>query len=319
MAARRTIVCVGRLYADLVMAGLPRLPRLGREEYAESMVVTPGGGAYITAAYLAGLDRPARLVAALGRDPISAALIPQIEKAGLSLDLIERFDTGPQLTVAFALDNDRAFATHRAGPAVPRSLNAAITADDVAHLHIAELATLRECPWLLDRAEERGIRVSLDIAWDSEALSDSASLDLIARTQLILPNTQEAAALTGLPESDSERLLATLTALGPAVCLKRGSEGAVFSDGTNIWQAAGVPVPVLDATGAGDAFAAGFLNSWLDNAAPAICLAHGIAAGTFAVGRLGGAAEVPSRIFLDRIAQSIVVTQKLRDTARAGH
>ena len=61
MARGRTIVCVGRLYADLVMTGLPRLPRLGREEYAEDMLVTPGGGAFITAAYLAGLGRQVHL------------------------------------------------------------------------------------------------------------------------------------------------------------------------------------------------------------------------------------------------------------------
>ncbi len=318
MASPRAIVRVGRLYADLVMTGLPRLPRLGREEYADGMLVTPGGGAFITAAYLAGLGRPVRLATCLGTDPISAGLIPQIATAGLSLDLIERFDGGPQLTVALALDGDRAFATHRAGPPAPKTIEAALAAPDVAHLHIAELATLRDAPWLLDLAEGRGINVSLDIAWDSEALADPASLDLLARVQLVLPNTQEAAALTGLPEDEVERLLATLTALGPAICLKRGSDGAAFSDGRATWHAAALPVPVIDATGAGDAFAAGFLDSWLDGADPATCLARATAAGTFAVGRVGGATEVPSRAALTHVAASVAVTRPVRDAARAG-
>jgi sugar/nucleoside kinase (ribokinase family) len=318
MAKPRAIVCVGRLYADLIMTGLPRLPRLGREEYADGMLVTPGGGAFITAAYLAAFGRPVRLAACLGNDPISAGLAPQIEKTGLSLDLIERFDDGPQLTVALALDGDRAFATHRAGPAAPKTVEAALAAADVVHLHIAELATLREAPWLLDLAEARGLGVSLDIAWDSEALADPASLDLLARTQLVLPNTQEAAALTGLPENDVERLLATLTALGPSVCLKRGNDGAAFSDGRAIWHAAALPVPVVDATGAGDAFAAGFLDSWLDGVDPAAGLARAIAAGTFAVGRVGGATELPSRAALDHVATSVAITRPVRATARAG-
>lgn len=60
------MLSAGRLYCDLVFRGLPAMPRLGEERFAEDVAIVPGGGGFITAAHLAGLGRPAALLSRLG-------------------------------------------------------------------------------------------------------------------------------------------------------------------------------------------------------------------------------------------------------------
>ncbi|MEM7568109.1 MAG: hypothetical protein AAF321_12840, partial [Pseudomonadota bacterium] len=57
------VLCAGRLYCDLVFAGAPRLPTLGEEVFCEGLTLDAGGGAFITAAWLAALGRRATLFA----------------------------------------------------------------------------------------------------------------------------------------------------------------------------------------------------------------------------------------------------------------
>lgn len=69
---------------------------------------------------------------------------------------------------------------------------------------------------------------------------------------------------------------------------KLGSEGARWSGPTGVVESPGIDVEaVVDTTGAGDAFAAGFLTVWLDERDPARALEVGNACGALAVGEEG--------------------------------
>jgi sugar/nucleoside kinase (ribokinase family) len=307
MNPKGEVLCVGRLYVDVVMTGLRSLPALGREQYAREVTIVPGGGAFITAAHLRALGAPARLAAALGDDPVSASVEAHIRAAGLDLALIERFAGGPQITVALAVDQDRAFTTRRIGPSAPASLRGHLGAGGVRHVHVGELATLVDHPWLPEAARRVGATLSIDIAWDDEIFRDSQALDLATSADLVFPNADEAAALTGIAAARKRDLLAAFTSRGAAVALKCGSEGALFSDGDTALEAAALPGPVLDATGAGDAFDAGFLESWIAGRPPAICLARAIACGAHATRRIGGAADLPTPDQIEEMSRSVQV------------
>jgi len=297
-----TIICAGRCYTDLVFTGLDRLPEAGREHYGKAITLAPGGGAFITAAHLAGLGQRVVLATALGDDAVSRAMRAQIERAGAEL-LAETFQDGPQLTVSLAIGEDRAMVTHRAGPAVPATLRARLRA--ATHLHLAELATLLEAPWLLPAARDAGCTVSLDVAWDDAALADPRARALAGAVDLLLPNEAEAEALGG--SADTVAQLDVLAANGAVVAIKRGAQGAACRAGGQTWWADALPASVVDATGAGDAFAAGFLDAWLAAGDPAAALARGIAAGTLAVAQPGGATRVPDRPSLLRLAAQVTV------------
>jgi sugar/nucleoside kinase (ribokinase family) len=295
VGGKSEIVCVGRVYADIILAGLDDLPTLGREVYAKDVAVTPGGGAAISAAFLANLGRTVELACALGSDPISSATVQQLRAIGADLNLLERFQGGPQITVALPLNGDRALITNRAGPAVPDGLSAHLRKGNVRHLHIAELATLLEAQWLLSLSRECGITVSLDVAWDQAAFRDPHALEISKSVDILFPNVDEAAALAGVCDSTVEVLLRELAAGGACVALKRGGEGASLFDGHRTIHSNAPDVQVVDTTGAGDAFAAGFIDAWLDDRSPEECLARACACGAFAVKNFGGTLVLPTR------------------------
>jgi sugar/nucleoside kinase (ribokinase family) len=81
---------------------------------------------------------------------------------------------------------------------------------------------------------------------------------LLPDVDILLGNETEALELTG--ETDLEGALAVLTRSVPVVALTRGAKGAIASDGRETVSVAAEPVDhVVDTTGAGDLFAAGFL------------------------------------------------------------
>ncbi|WP_309086484.1 sugar kinase [Chelativorans sp.] len=282
------VLSLGRIYCDLVFTGVPGMPRLGREIFAENMTVALGGGAYITAAHSAALGRPTALLARYGTDALSRAMEPELALHGIDLRFLDRHpQAGPQVTVAIVGGEERAFLSRRAGSAAPATLDAALAWSQSRHLHIAEYATLVEIPDLVDRAKGRGLTVSLDPSWDETLIREPHYLDRCAGIDVFLPNMEEARVLTG-KESPSEALQA-LASRFPIVVLKLGAEGGMLSMDGQVVSLAARKVPVVDTTGAGDALNAGFINAWLGGAEPEACLAAGIDAGAAAVQAAGGA------------------------------
>jgi len=302
------VLSTGRLYCDLVFRGLDAMPRLGEERFAEDVAVVPGGGGFITAAHFVGLGCSAALLARLGEDPFSQSLLPALEGSGIDLTFLERAaDAGPQLTVAMVQDGERAFLSRRAGPARPATLPAALGDVRACHLHIAEFATLAEIPHLVTDARHHGLTVSLDPSWDDALIR---SPDLVARctgVDVFLPNAAEARAIAACDDLDAAgHKLAGHFSL---VVIKDGSAGACLYQGDECIALPAAPCPaVLDTTGAGDAFNAGFLSAWLAGKAPERALAEGIACGTLSVQSIGGAGRKLDPRQVARIADQLLET-----------
>ena len=138
------VLSLGRIYCDLVFRGLDGMPQLGREVFASQFELTPGGGALITAAHLAGLGRASALLARFGTDHLSLSIEGQIEELGLDLQFLDRdSEAGPQLTAAMVDAGEGAFLSRRADHARPATLEKTRNWPDAAALHIAECATLQ--------------------------------------------------------------------------------------------------------------------------------------------------------------------------------
>jgi sugar/nucleoside kinase (ribokinase family) len=284
---RSAVLSIGRIYCDLIFTGLGELPVLGRELFADDMQIAAGGGAFIASAHLMHMGRRAALLARLGTDALSTGVLRQIESANVDLRFVEHAaEAGPQVTVATVVGKERAFLTRRAGSACPATLDAALGWSEAKHLHIAEFATLHEIPDLVARAKDKGLTVSLDPSWDAALIYDKALLKACAGVDLFLPNLEEAEAITGF--ADPETALRALSDTFPQVALKGGAQGAwTMSDGF-VFHVAAETVPVVDTTGAGDAFNAGFIDTWLEGGSDNACLVAGIRSGSLAVQSPGG-------------------------------
>ena len=285
---KTAVISVGRIYCDLIFTGLDELPVLGRELFARDMEIAAGGGAFIAAAHFAHIGRPVALLARLGTDTFSRDIGEKMARSGFDLQILEHSaDAGPHVTVATVVDQDRAFLTRRAGAARPSTLDAAFAWENARHLHIAEFATLHEMPDLVSRAKASGLSVSLDPSWDASLIYDKGLLQACAGVDVFLPNLEEAGAITG--HSDPEIAIRALSEAFPVVALKGGAQGAWVSSQRGLRHVAAQKVPVIDTTGAGDAFNAGFLHAWLEGQDEQRCLKAGVAAGSLAVQAAGGA------------------------------
>jgi sugar/nucleoside kinase (ribokinase family) len=288
--AGHKVLCVGRIYCDLVFSGLDKIPSAGEEVYAENIGIHAGGGAYITAAYLAAAGRATGLCAVYPAGPFGAAIKAEIAGAGIELTHCTNAAPGsdPQLTVAISLPADRAFLTKRSGPAIPDSIAAAMADPTLKHLHIAELATLAEHPDLAAMAHRHGLSVSLDCSWDERILRTVEIGRILRDVDLFLPNEAELMtlfALAGAPQDHRARITDTV----PLVALKRGARGSCLLSRDSCIDAPALASEVSDTTGAGDAFNAGFIAAWLQGQDGASCLRQGNAFGAIATRQPGGA------------------------------
>ena len=268
------VVCAGRLYADLVFDGAPRLPSLGTEVFARGLSIHAGGGAFIAAAWLATLGRPAALAATWPAAPFEVPIRVAVASAGVDASACVPAPPGtePQVTVAVPLGGDRALLTRAAGPALPEGW---VPRRGPRHLHPGELATAMERPDLIAAARAAGMTVSLDCAWE-DGLDPGAAAPVVAGVDVFPPN-----------EAEAERLGPAARA-APLTVVTLGPRGAVALGGHGRLHAPGRAARPVDATGAGDAFDAGFLDAWLSGRPLGACLAAGNACGAAAVEGRGG-------------------------------
>jgi sugar/nucleoside kinase (ribokinase family) len=301
MMAPFDLLVAGRPTVDLMFSRLHEWPALGRDVEADGFGIC-AGTSFNTPAAANRLGLRVAYVATIGNDPWSRMIRDEFEVEGLSTEFLETEDRPlPAVSVAFNLGGDRGFVTHW-GPdrgyddrLRTRSLRIGATIE-ARHLH----AYVDEYPELEALARRRGMTVSLD-AWGGPAWSSSRPVaDVVSAADVLLANEAEAAAMTG--EDEPERALEALAADCACVVVKRGALGAIGVAGGRMIAVDADPVKVVDATGAGDSFNAGFLAGWLARLGLEESLTLGVICGGRAVGDYGGYRGCPSGAELRAIA-----------------
>lgn len=142
---------------------------------------------------------------------------------------------------------------------------------------------------LLERAAKHGVTVSVDPA-SAGSLYDfgiDAFLDLIDGVGILMPNFDEGKALTGLEKP--REIAAALVKRFPLVVLTLGVEGVVIAEkGKDVVAVPSEEAAIVDPTGAGDAFSAGFLAAWASGADAVDAARAGVSLAAKAVTIVGG-------------------------------
>ena len=145
---------------------------------------------------------------------------------------------------------------------------------------------------LIDRATRRGVSVSVDPA-SAGSLQDfgvEKFFEIIGGTDLFFPNLDEGKALTGL--EDPAAIASSLGERFPLVALTLGRGGAIIAQrGRGLVTVEAIQCAVVDPTGAGDAFTAGFLTSWIVDSDAVAAARAGIRVAARAVTLVGGRPE----------------------------
>ena len=257
------VLLAGLLFLDLAFTDLEHPPTPGTEVWTGDMGFGPGGIANFAVA-LSRLGLRTSLATAFGSDfpgDYCWHVLADVEHVDLSLS--RRCPGWPTpVTVALAYDSDRALVTHgRPPPVTSDELIGDPPTSRAAVVHIG----LEPEEWL-GKARAAGSLIFADVGWDPSEEWSPALLEQVAQCHAFMPNAHEAMSYT---RTDTpQAALAKLSDLVPLAVVTCGADGAIAVDGTTGETAtvAGLDIPVVDPTGAGDVFGAslvaGTLAGW---------------------------------------------------------
>lgn len=322
MDAGNEVVCAGILVADHVCAPMRQLPEPGRLVAVEGMYLYIGGCAANVAVNLTRQGARVGVVGRIGNDTWGRFIREELERRGVStrqLAVSEREQTS-QTMILLCHGQDRRFV-HTVGA------NREFRATDVdrASLRGARVFYLggylvlpglrpEELADLFRYCREQDIRTVLDVVVPT-GLAYRGELDaVLPYTDVFLPNNDEAETLTG--ESCPERQARALRARGAGtVVVTLGGEGLVVADREHIWRVEHFPTEVVDQSGAGDAFCAGFITGLIRGMDLSGCVHYGSALGASCVRSIGcyeGVLSAPE-------VEAFLASHRLVITPLAGH
>jgi sugar/nucleoside kinase (ribokinase family) len=156
------------------------------------------------------------------------------------------------------------------------------------HVHFALPLDHGLAAVILPALKIAGCSTSLDVGFQPAWLNATATLDTCRSTDYFLPNEREAFLLSGVGSANYLDFAEQNGLQTPLI--KLGSRGAAMKVKGALYEVASPIVDVIDTTGAGDAFDAGFIDALLDKADPLHCLRRACICGGLST-RLAGALQ----------------------------
>lgn len=275
------IVVLGDIAVDIV--SYLRTPLLRGSDAPAEIRVMPGGSGANTAVWLARAGAEVTFVGRVGADPFGRWLADDLAAEGVTPALV----TDPArptgvIQVLVEPDGERTMVPDRGANAhwqpgdAPEALMRSADWLHVVGYVLLDAGSQPGAQQTLTCARQHGVPISLDPSSHGPLaeLGPEAFWALAGHVSVLLPNRNEARALTGC--TDPEAALAALQPHADVVALKLDRAGCLgWARGAGALHHQPAPhVEKPNATGAGDAFDAGFLASWVrDHDLPAACRA----------------------------------------------
>jgi sugar/nucleoside kinase (ribokinase family) len=266
MSDEMVAIAMGAHVLDVLVRPVEAIPEGQGGTLVEEIRITAAGSAGGTALTLAKLGARTSSAGAIGADAVGDMLTGLLERGGIDTsNLVRRDDVQTSASVLPIRPGGERPALHVVGA------NATYGPDDApwdaiarsTHLHLGgpEFIGGEAAARILAFARENGVTTSADILAPGEQAREI--LDWIApafaELDYLLPNDEQVLGLSG--EDELVAGCRALLARGVGcVVATRGGEGAVIVDGDGCDEVPAFEVEVIDTTGCGDAFSAGFLR-----------------------------------------------------------
>jgi ribokinase len=289
------IVVLGSTNMDLV-AFVAHAPKRGETVTGREFRTVPGGKGANQAVAAARAGGEVAMIGAVGSDPFGPQLRHTLESCGVDIDLLRTAEC-PSGTAHIVVDDEGGNAI-----VVIPGANGTVTAlapGEEALIATADTLLLQlELPLsaVLDGAEaarRHGVRTVL-----TPSPAQPLPPELLAATDLLVPNEHEAATLTGI--SDHRSAAQELLRQVPEVVITLGSAGCLYAArGTEPISVPAPAVQAVDTTAAGDTFVGALAVALGEKKPIRQCLAWACAAAALSVQRPGASSSMPYRTEID--------------------
>ena len=297
------VLCIGDVMLDVIarINVSPQKINFGSDT-ASRISTSSGGAAGNVAAWLTRTDARSTIVSHVGDDPAGAAIVAEFDALGVSHgDLVIPGETSGVVVVLVDSSGERTMFPDKGA-------NSRLTVADLPDLdafqavYISGYALLNPLARdgvlaMIEKIKADGLPIYFDPA-SVGAMKDVADKELhnwFSMMDVLFLNEEESIYLTG--SVDIERALNYLLDFSQVVVIKRGSAGAIAkARGFDSISLPAFAATVVDTTGAGDSFAAGFIASYSKNHDLTAALQAGgeLAAGCVAI--VGGRPRVGTAI-----------------------
>ena len=265
------VACIGLLVADTVGMPIDRLPARGTLELVDRIELHSGGNGANTSLSLAKIGVATALLGKVGADAFGEYLVGSLSGHGVDVRGIVRDSAVPTAATMVIVHSDaeRSFLHVSGANAVYRAEDVLWEATEgakVLHIGGLQLMTALEGPGVADvlrEARRRGMLTTLDTVMNPRSTGWAGIAPALPHLDWALPSFDEAQALTG--QSKALRQARVFQAAGARnVAIKMGVNGClVVPADSEPFHVAALSVPAVDALGAGDAWAAGFITGLL--------------------------------------------------------
>ena len=297
------VLCIGDVMLDVIarINVSPQKINFGSDT-ASRISTSSGGAAGNVAAWLTRTDARSTIVSHVGDDPAGAAIVAEFDALGVSHgDLVIQGETSGVVVVLVDSSGERTMFPDKGA-------NSRLTVTDLPDLgafqavYISGYALLNPLARdgvleMIEKIKADGLPIYFDPA-SVGAMTDVADKELhnwFSMMDVLFVNEEESIYLTGSVEI--ERALDYLLDFSQVVVIKRGSAGAIAkARGFDSISLPAVAATVVDTTGAGDSFAAGFIASFSKNRDLTAALQAGAELAADCVAIVGGRPRVGTAI-----------------------
>ncbi|MEA3400262.1 MAG: sugar kinase [Armatimonadota bacterium] len=260
------VVCVGIIVADVWGRPIDDQPEHGRLMLVDEMGIGIGGCAANAGIGLAKMGVDTAIMGKVGDDGFGRFLREAMQEEGIDTSGIRVSEEKGTSATMIMIDSqgERTFMHCIGANATMRPQD--IDMRQVAAAEIFHFAGALVMPGfdgppaasVMKAAQEAGTTTALDVVWDDTGRWMELLEPVLPYTDIFLPSLAEAVEITG--ETDPGAVAEVLMDHGvKTVGLKMGEEGCYVRTADHEIRAPAYDVEVIDGTGSGDAFVAGFL------------------------------------------------------------
>ncbi len=264
------VLCLGLIVGDFLVKPVERFPERGKLVLVERTELHLGGCAVNAGVVLKKLGIEVGIMGKVGNDNLGKFILHKLSEEGIDISSI-KVDSSVSTSGTSVLihkDGERSFL-HSIGA------NSSISLKDIDIEYISKFSVLHIAGALLmpgfdgepmanlaEEVKKKGVILTLDTAWDFYGRWFEVLNDVFPFVDYFLPSIEEARMITG--EENPEDICRFLLKCGVKnVCLKMGEKGSFIMNEKEKYYFPPLKINVVDTTGAGDGYVAGFLAGFV--------------------------------------------------------
>jgi sugar/nucleoside kinase (ribokinase family) len=298
----KKVCCIGIAVADVMVSGMKKIPSKGKLELVDDINLYTGGCAVNVSKDLAIIGVETDMISLVGSDTFGDYIINDLHSNNVKTRGVSRTtyaNTSSSIVLSDA-KGERSFI-HNVGANALFDLTY-INKEILKQVEIVVITGSmlmnkfdgEETEVLLSYLKSIGKTTVLDTAWDSSGLWMSKMPKTLENIDYFMPSYEEAVQLAS--ENNIEKIINVFKGMGAKnVIIKNGCKGSVSSISDIIYRMGIYDMNVVDTTGAGDAFVAGFVAGLASSFDPYKTLELATACGAFCVKSKGASTGITSK------------------------